>query len=50
MQNITKFNIMHHRIHYKKNYDEFHNKIIEINKFYHEKEVQRDIDNNKQIY
>ena len=37
MQNITKFNIMHYRIHHKKNYDKFHNEIIEINKFYYEK-------------
>ena len=34
----------------KKNYDEFHNEIIEINKFYHEKKVRFDIDNCEQAY
>ena len=50
MQNITKFNTMHHRIYHKKNYHEFHNEIIEINKFYHQKKIRFDIDNNEQIY
>ena len=37
MQNTTKFNTTHHRIHHKKSYHKFHHETIEINKFYHEK-------------